>query len=87
MPFKIMENKSIRNVATSSAAGSEKSTSEIRENIPQIMRIEEASWVSTLSPRTLRNAIAAGKLQARRVGRRLMIVRQDLGRFLGVELN
>lgn len=49
---------------------------------PRFISLEQASTITQLSTRTLRRAIAAGRLQCHRVGRRIRIELVELERWV-----
>ena len=50
----------------------------IRRDPPEVMTIPEAAAFLTMSPRTVRSHITAGRLSAARLGARVLVVRDVL---------
>lgn len=69
-------------IRANSAAGSPAQTSRVREGSLVNLTVPEAAEYLRLGERTVRELIARRALKAVRVGRRLILRRQDLDAFL-----
>lgn len=58
-------------------------TSALRVNVPAILTPAEAAQVLTVSKRTMADLLSRGRLASKRVGRRRVILRTAIERFLG----
>jgi excisionase family DNA binding protein len=58
------------------------SANELRANPPKLLRVSEAAIVVGLSTRTINRLIASGKLRVCRLGRRVIIRREDLFEYV-----
>lgn len=56
-----------------------------RRCAPKLLTVEEAADAARAPVKSLREWIAAGRLRASRPGRRVLVRRVDLARFLGVD--
>lgn len=55
---------------------------QLRANPPKLMRVNEAATVAGLSTRTINRLIASGQLRVCRLGRRVIIRREDLFEYV-----
>ena len=58
----------------------------LRANCPPILRITEAAEVLTVSRRTIAELLAQGAIASKRIGRRRIVTRAALEKYLGVSL-
>lgn len=76
------------NVTSSASPESSSRTDKppVRTNVPAILSIDETASVLTVSRRTVAELLAQGRLKAVRIGRRRVIARTAIEKFLGIAL-
>ncbi|MFI5223959.1 MAG: helix-turn-helix domain-containing protein [Nitrospirales bacterium] len=59
---------------------------ELRSSCPQILRLDEAAQILTVSRRTIMALLQAGTLTGKKIGRRRVMLRAELEKYIGAKL-
>lgn len=59
---------------------------ELRTNCPPVLRLDEAAQMMTISRRTMMDLIQTKQITGKKIGRRRVILRDELEAFMGCKL-
>lgn len=59
---------------------------QLRANCPLVLTMAEVALILTIGKRTVHALVASRELRVKRIGRRVLILRSDLEKFIGSKL-